>query len=273
MPTLLVNPELCTRCGRCSVVCPMSIVTSATPDSLPLVKDEVAHRCIQCGHCEAFCPTEALRLNVRPDEKTPLPIGAGTLSPDNLVPYLKKRRTMRRFTQSPVPKETILAILDVARYAASGSNGQPVQWLVVHDSKQVRNIAGDTIAWMKTLPTDHPMGSYLPKIIAGWDMGTDVICRGAPHLLVAHIPEGNPIAPVDAIIALTHVDVAAPAWGVGTCWAGFIAMAASANYGPLLALLNLPAGRKFAYAMMLGHPQYKVTGIPRRNPLTVTWQS
>lgn len=271
MPTLLVNPERCTRCGRCSIVCPMAIVAPATPDSLPLVKDEVAHRCIRCGHCEAFCPTQALLLNVRPDEKTPLPAGAGTLAPDDLALYLKKRRTIRNFANSPVPRETILALLDVARYAASGSNGQPVQWLVIHDSARVHEIAETTVAWMKTLPADHPMGSYLPKIIAGWDRGYDVICRGAPHLLVAHIPAGNPIAPVDAIIALTHVDIAAPAWGLGTCWAGFVAMAA-AHHPPLQQVLGLPEGRKFAYALMLGHPKYKISGIPRRNPLAVAWR-
>ena len=272
MPILLVNSDLCIRCGRCSVVCPMSIVSPAEQDAPPHVKDEVAHRCIRCGHCEVFCPVQALVLNVRPGEKTPLPDGAGALSPSELVPYLKKRRTIRRFTSVPVEKSILLEILDVARYAASGSNGQPVQWHVVHDSKTVRKIAGFTVDWMKTLPADHPMGSYLPKIIAGWDRGTDVICRGAPHLLIAHIPEGNPIAPVDAIIALTHVDIAAPAWGIGTCWAGFVAMAAVAGHAPLLQEFHLPAGRKFAYAMMLGHPLYKITGIPRRNPLAVTWQ-
>jgi nitroreductase len=37
-------------------------------------------------------------------------------------------------------------------------------------------------------------------------------------------PGGNPAASTDAIIALTHVDVAAPSFGIGTCWAGFVAM-------------------------------------------------
>jgi nitroreductase/NAD-dependent dihydropyrimidine dehydrogenase PreA subunit len=272
MPTLLVNPDLCTRCGRCSAVCPMAIVSPAGKNTLPTVKDEAAGRCIRCGHCEAFCPTQALLLNVRPDEKTPLPAGAGNLAPDDLRFYLKKRRSIRRFAQEPVSRETILEILDVARYAASGGNGQPVQWLVVNDPQKIRKIAEITIAWMRTLlNTPHPLSSYLPRVIAGWEAGFDVICLGAPHLLFAHIPNNNPIAAVDAIITLTHVDVAAPAFGVGTCWAGFVAAAAT-NHEPLRQELGLPAGRKFAYAMMLGHPKYKATGIPRRNSLAITWQ-
>jgi nitroreductase len=186
--------------------------------------------------------------------------------------YLKKRRSVRHFTKDTVPKEKILEILDIVRYAASGGNGQPVQWIVVHDQERVKKIAGLTVEWMKTLKnTNHPMSGYVPVLIGAWESGRDVICRDAPHLLFAHIPEGNPVASVDAIIALTHFDVAAPAFGIGTCWAGFVAMAA-ASYEPLQKELGLPVGRKCAYAMMFGYPQYKIYGIPRRNPVAVTWR-
>jgi len=272
MATILVNQDLCTRCGICSVICPMSIIDPADENTLPKVPDTNAARCIRCGHCEAFCPSQALLLNERPDEKVPLPAGTGTISPDDMATYLKKRRSVRRFTKDPVPKEKILQVLDIARYAASGGNGQPVQWIVVHDEKRVKKISGLTIDWMKTLlNSNHPMSGYIPVLISAWDGGNDVICRGAPHLIVAHIPDGNPIAPVDAIIALTHFDIAAPAFGIGTCWAGFVAMAAM-SYEPLQMELGLPAGRKCAYVMMFGNPQYKVCGIPRRNPLQVTWR-
>ncbi|GAB6285595.1 MAG: nitroreductase family protein [Methanoregula sp.] len=272
MAIILVSQDLCTRCGICSVVCPMAIIDPADENTLPQVVDAKAGMCIQCGHCEVSCPSQALLLNIRPDEKVPLPAGAGTISPDDMAFFLKKRRSVRHFTKDPVPKEKILEILDIARYAASGSNGQPVQWLVVHDPKKVKKIAGITIEWMKTLlNTAHPMSGYVPIFISAWEQGRDVICRDAPHLLFIHIPEDNPVAFVDAIIALTHVDVAAPAFGVGTCWAGFVA-AAAMSYEPLQKELNLPTGRKCAYAMMFGYPQYKVYGIPRRKPLEVTWE-
>jgi nitroreductase len=185
--------------------------------------------------------------------------------------YLRERRSVRHFTQDPVPKEKILEVLDIARYAASGGNGQPVEWIVVHDKKKVKRIASLTVAWMKTLiNSNHPMSGYVPVLLGAWESGRDVICRGAPHLLFATIPEGNPVAQTDAIIALTHFDVAAPAYGIGTCWAGFVAMAAS-SYEPLQKEIGIPAGRKGAYAMMFGNPQYKIHGIPRRKPLRVTW--
>ncbi len=272
MEIILVDEDLCTRCGTCSAVCPMGIVDAADEDALPGVSEEKAGMCIACGHCEAFCPAQALLLNVRPEERAYVPAGAGTLSPGDLGIYLQKRRSVRRYTDTLVPRETILQVLDIARYAPSAGNGQPVQWLVVHDPAAVRKIAGLTVDWMKTLVgSSHPMSGYVPGLIGAWEAGHDVICRGAPHLLVAHIPEENPPASVDAIIALTHFDIAAPAFGIGTCWAGFVAMAA-ASHEPLRKELGIPAGRVSAYAMMFGYPEHAVHGIPRRKPLQVTWR-
>jgi len=272
MTTILVDQDLCTRCGICSNVCTMGLIDPADENTLPKVPEAKAGMCIRCGHCEVYCPSQALLLNERPDERIPLPAGAGTITPEDMGYYLRKRRSVRRFTRDPVPKEKILKVLDIARYAATGGNGQPVEWVVVHDPKKVKKIAGLTIGWMKTLiGSAHPMSGYIPVLIGSWERGNDVICRGAPHLLIATIPENNPVAQTDAIIAMTHFDVAAPGFGIGTCWAGFVAMAATV-YEPLQKEIGIPAGRKSAYAMMFGNPQYTIHGIPRRNPLHVTWQ-
>ena len=270
--TILVDQDLCTQCGICSFVCPMTIVDAADENTLPRVAEEKSAMCIRCGHCEVSCPSQALLLNFLPEEKITLPAGAGTLSPENLGVYLKKRRSVRNFTKEPVPKEKIAQLLDITRYAASGGNRQPVQWIVIHDPEKVQEIAGQTVDWMKTLlKTNHPMSGYVPMLIGAWENGNDVICRNAPHLLFAIIPEGNPLASVDAIIALTHFDIAAPAFGIGTCWAGFVA-AALRDYTPMKDTLAIPQGMVSAYAMMFGYPHYRIYGIPRRKPLQVTWR-
>lgn len=271
MTMILVDQDLCTRCGICSNVCVMGVIEPATENTPPKVREAMAGYCIGCGHCETHCPSQALILNDLPEEKIRLPTGTGTIPASDMEMYLKKRRSVRHFTKDPVPREKILTLLDIARYAASGGNGQPVEWIVVHDPEKVKKIAGQTIGWMKTLVnTGHPMSGYVPLLLGAWESGKDVICRGAPHLLVATIPEDNPVAVTDGIIALTHFDIAAPAYGVGTCWAGFVAMAAW-SHEPLRQELAIPPGRRSAYAMMFGHPQYKVYGIPRRKPLQVTW--
>jgi Nitroreductase len=272
MAHIIVDEDRCTGCGLCVKMCSSGIISLADESNVPQVQDEDVSHCFYCGHCEAFCPSQALTLNFLPDEKITLSSNAGNISPGDVAFYLKKRRSVRHFTKEPVPREKILEVLDIARYAASGGNGQPVQWLVIYDPEEVKKIAGLTIEWMKNLVnTDHPMSGYVPMLISAWEQGIDVICRDAPHLLFAHIPENNQIAPIDATIALTHFDIAAPAFGIGTCWAGFVA-AAAMSYEPLQKELDLPAGRKSAYAMMFGNPQYKVYGIPRRKPLDVTWK-
>lgn len=271
METIIVDKDLCTRCGICSAVCITTIIEPGDENTLPRVSEEKAAMCVRCGHCEAFCPTQALLLNFRPEEKQILPQDAGIISPETMEFYLKKRRSIRHFLSDPVPKEKIINILDISRYAASGMNGQPLEWIVIHNPEKVRKIAELTIEWMQSLQnTTHPMSSYAPMLISEWQKGRDFICRGAPHLLLAIIPESNPVAPVDAIIALTHFDIAAPAFGIGTCWAGFVAAAAT-YYEPLQKELELPARRKCTYAMMFGYPKYGIHAIPRRKTLAVTW--
>lgn len=271
MTTITVNKDLCTRCGVCSVVCPMSIIDQADENTLPEVQESKAGMCINCGHCEVSCPSQAVWLNGQ-DEHVPIPTDSATLSAGNLGVYIKGRRSVRHFTRDPVPRETILQVLDICRYAASGGNGQPVEWLIVHDPAEVHRLAGLTIEWMKTLEkSNHPMSGYIPTLVAAWEAGNDPICREAPHLAIAHIPEGNPVASVDALIALTHFDIAAPAFGIGACWAGFLSMAAAA-YEPLQEALALPAGRRYAYSLFFGQPKYRLYSIPQRKPLQVSWR-
>src|SRR5512145_1047132 len=101
MTTILVDRDLCTRCGICSNVCTMGIIDPADENALPKVPDAKAGMCIRCGHCEAYCPSRALHLNEHTEERLPLPAGAGTITPEDIGYYLRKRRSVRRFTGDP----------------------------------------------------------------------------------------------------------------------------------------------------------------------------
>jgi nitroreductase/NAD-dependent dihydropyrimidine dehydrogenase PreA subunit len=272
MTAIIVDEVLCIGCGICGKVCPLRVIT-AEEGTGPRVVPEREMFCIECGQCEAFCPERALVLDIA-GRGAPDACGVEPLSPEVVGFYMKNRRSVRHYKKERVPRETIEAVLDIARYAPSGSNGQPVEWLVVHDPAKVREIAGLTIDWMRDEASkEKPVmpAPFLQGLIASWDKGNDPICRGAPHLLAAHIPEGPGSAPVDAIIALTYADLAAPAFGVGTCWAGFVSMAVQA-WKPLQEALALPRGRAFSYALMCGYPRFRPHRVPPRKPLRVSWQ-
>ncbi len=54
---------------------------------------------------------------------------------------LLTRRSIRKFKPDQIPKETILKILDVARYAPSTRNAQPWIFIIITDEKVKNELA------------------------------------------------------------------------------------------------------------------------------------
>jgi nitroreductase/ferredoxin len=272
MPNIIVNKDLCTKCNTCATVCVMGIIKPATDVSYPRMAKTSEDFCMRCGHCESFCPPQALILDFNREEKIRFTASDSQIEPHKLSLYIKNRRSIRQFSSEPVSKDIITKVLDVVRYAPTGGNSQTVKWLVIYDRERVQQVAGLTVDWMRTIQNSpHPLANYVPGIIAEWDKGMDHICRNAPHLIFSHLPQNEFIDDrTDAIIALSYFDIAAPAFGLGTCWAGFIRMAVD-SYEPLQKALALTEGRKIGYGMMFGYPAHKIGAIPRRNEADITW--
>lgn len=189
--------------------------------------------------------------------------------------FLRSRRSIRSYQAKELEKEKIAKLIDIARYAPTGRNSQHIKWLVINSGETVRDMAGMTIDWMKHLVKEkHPLAaSYkLERIVGIWDSGYDIICRGAPGLVVAYAPKEYGGAHLDSTIALTFLDLAAPSVGFGTCWAGFF-MIAAANWPPLQQALALPEGHACFGAMMIGYPKYKYQRLPLRNKPDILWHN
>lgn len=273
MPELIIDETRCTRCGLCMTACPQNLIRSH--DGLfPRYGTDGASRCIICGHCVAVCPEEALELeDQRLDGTADDPSEAG-IAPQRLASFLRMRRSVRRYRDVPVEREVIEQVMDVVRYAPTGGNIQGVRWLIIHSTPEVRRLTGIAVDWMRTvMVSDAPINSYFnfEGIVRAWDKGGDPICRKAPHLVVAYAHKDSAIAGIDAVIALSHLEIVALSFGLGSCWAGFFQMASS-HWPPLRAALDLPDGHVPIYAMMLGYPQLRYLRPPRRNPVSLTWR-
>lgn len=265
MALTTVDREKCTQCGLCARACPVGIVV--LEDGFPRTIEKIEKGCVTCGHCVAICPPGALEhCRMTPEDCTPL-APDWRISPERMSQLVKARRSMRRFRPEPVDRATIEALLDAVRYAPTGMNIQSVRWLVILDSAKVQRLAAEAIDWVRALG-DAPGARGMLK---AWEMGRDPILRGAPHLLVAYGHADDVPVTFSAVVALATAELAAPSFGLGTCWAGFLHQAA--NSSPRVqAALELPPNCRMCGAVMLGYPELEFARIPARRPAQVTWR-
>ena len=274
MAKISIDPESCTRCGICVKICPVGIIVPGVGENVPFIPAEAEAFCSECGDCEAHCPTECISPVFETSHHEITEAGTAGITPEQLGTYMVSRRSIRNYLSKPVDKTKIEDMLNIVRYSPSGMNAQPVNWIIVHDAERVKKLTALTIEWMHSVlesDADHPVKPFMPALIGSFEAGNDPICRGAPHVAIAHAPAENPMAFTDSIIALTWFELAAPAFGLGACWAGFLKIAAD-SYEPIREELGLPEGHAVQYAMMFGHQKYKATSVPGRNPANISWR-
>ena len=273
MSHFVIDESRCKRDGICIAVCPVGIL-EAREDGVPRPVAGAGRMCITCGHCVAACPHAAFSLRAMPAEGCPAVRPEWKLDPDRAEHFLRSRRSIRVYKDEAVDQGRLERLIRIARHAPSVHNGQPVRWLVISGREPVREIAGHVVAWMRRIAEGKPemaRAMMLDRIVAAWDAGQDRICRAAPHLVVAHAPKEDAIAPGSCMLALAYLELAAPSLGLGACWAGYVHLAAP-DWPPLAEALALPPGHAFHGAMMVGVPKYRYHRLPGRREPQIDWR-
>jgi nitroreductase len=106
---------------------------------------------------------------------------------------LKKRRSVRRYKDTPVPRESIMKVLEAARIAPSAGHRQPWHFVVVEDETKRERLAGRS-SWAAKAPVII-VGVADPVASPSWYMN-------------------------DMGIAFEHIVLTATNLGLGTCWMG-----------------------------------------------------
>ena len=274
MSLLAVNHEKCHRDGICGEVCPAGIIEFKDKDAFPTLVDGGDKRCIRCGHCVAICPHGAMSHATMKPEECP-PINENWLfGPEQVEHFLRHRRSIRTYKKKQVEREVLTKLIDVARFAPSGHNLQPVKWLVIHERAGVQRMTEFVVDWMRHLiKEDSPLAAalHLNQVVSFWEKGDDFIGRNAPHVIVAHARENDGAAAVNCTIALTYLELAAPSFDLGTCWAGYF-NAAATSWPPMQKELGFPEGNVNYGAMMVGYPKFKYQRLPLRNDAEIMWR-
>lgn len=146
---------------------------------------------------------------------------------------LLKRRTIRQFTQEPLTKEELRAILNAARLASCASNKQRLRYLVATEPELVGRILPHTAYASLVRPHRDPVpGRTAPVAFIA------VLCSCEP----------GPLLHADAGAAIQSMEFAAWERGIGCCWIGSHKREAVAE------ILNVPEPERILYLVALGHP-------------------
>jgi nitroreductase/NAD-dependent dihydropyrimidine dehydrogenase PreA subunit len=272
MDRFTVDRNKCMRDGLCAAVCPMRIIHD-TDTGIPSQETGLASQCIDCGHCVAICPAGALSLGAMNADSC-VPLGGGwRINPDIFDRFARGRRSIRNFKPDLIDRSIIARMISIAGYAPTAKNRQPIEWLVIQGKDKIHGIAGEVIAFMriaieKKLPAAHSLG--MSALVEAWDRGEDRICRGAPSLIIAHAKKDDPHAQMSAANALAYLELAAAAFGAGTCWSGFL-YAAATMYPQLNNVIGLPDGHGCFGGVMAGYPEYEFARIPDRKKPRIIW--
>lgn len=251
--SLFTVGDSCIQCGICAEICPACII-NFDDGGKPYVQETQEGTCIRCGQCVSFCPESCCNLDLQLGEEK-IPVKTDILpTTESAEVFLRSRRSIRRFKETPPDRETVRRIIDTTRYAPSASNKQPVRWVVTNGREKTTELAELTAGFFERSAGDEPDGRGMSATISSaWRSGVDIIFRGAPLLAVA-VVDGSHNFPEDGTIALTYFELAAHAMGVGCCWAGLFTIAARKD-GAIQRAVGISDTEIVVGGQMLGYPR------------------
>jgi nitroreductase/Pyruvate/2-oxoacid:ferredoxin oxidoreductase delta subunit len=248
MRKITLDKSVCLRCGQCTLVCPNRILRRKTNKEQPSCIEGGEEICIGCLHCVAACPGGALSVGGIGRADCLDFVKSTTIRFDQIAHLVRKRRSIRRYSDKPLEDRVIEQLLDVARWSPTAKNGLPIKWVIVNSAAKVRELAGLVMECMKKHPGTE-------RWVEVWEQGGDPVFRGAPCVIGACTDDLTAQwSPIDSAIAVGTLDLCAATMRLGTCWAGiFVRAAQSADKPKINKWLGLKETETIHGGLMLGH--------------------
>jgi nitroreductase len=190
---------------------------------------------------------------------------------DHLLKLMSDQGTVRHFRSNPVPEEKLEKILQAARWAPSGANTQPWEFIVIKNPKLKEKIAQifvDIMKQAKREDKDFPyaVGEEMRKRFTESPI-LIVVCADT-RFMKAYPKVGyrEQILNISMGAAIQNMMLAANAQGLALSWGTVDTL----GRGKLQKLLGVPAYIRILEVLQLGFPAKRVSPRFRREPQEFT---
>ena len=146
---------------------------------------------------------------------------------------VRLRRTIRFYENRKVPVSELMKLIDIARFAPSGSNKQPIRYIIIDNEDTAKKIFDVT----------RYGGAVTPRRSPVWGVN-------APRSFIA-VTSAKGGSVVDASCAIQNILLGATDNGLGCCWIGAFNKEGAKN------ILELGDDTELHYLIAVGYPAEK----------------
>lgn len=158
---------------------------------------------------------------------------------ESFLELVKKRRSVRRYQERPIPRESLERCLEAARLAPSACNAQPWRFIVLDQEPLRSQAAKAAFSGMYSL---FSFAAKAPVLVVPVRLQSSYVAK------LGGLLRRVDYSLIDIGIAGEHFVLQATEEGLGTCWIGWF------NHRRLRKLLGLGAGEKIDVLIAVGYP-------------------
>ncbi|MGL4878739.1 nitroreductase family protein [Paraclostridium dentum] len=272
---MFVIKDKCIGCTLCKQDCIVSDIEMI--DGKSYIKNKT---CIKCGHCIAICPVKAVSSDDEKDysmnEIKEYNENEFTIDPENLMNFMKFRRSVRLFKKDEVEEEKINKIIEAGKFTQTGGNMQDVSYIIVKDSIQelrqmvleTLNDEADKLLENKNMPKQLTIyadmwKSMYKNFIENPD-GEDKLFFKAPLLILVKSKRV-----VNGALAAAKMELMIDSLGLGTYFSGFLERATESN-PKISEFLQIEKDEQLVACMVIGYPKVKYKRTVPRKDVNIT---
>lgn len=169
-----------------------------------------------------------------------------------MIHEIETRRSIRSYTDKPVPDDLILELLKAARLAPSGHNTQPWQFIIIKSPEMRKKIAAadHNQKWMEKAPVHIAcIGDIRSRVPEDVPMSID---ENSPQEEVKQIIR-------DTAAAIENILIEAESHGLSTCWTGWYTQA------EMRPILGIPEDKYLVGIVAVGYLDKPVSRAPKKD--------